>query len=350
MNPFNFWLPLPLLRLSDNGDISLDGGGIFSVMMDPTDRNTIILMAYVDTTYRMSMIESFIWQSTIPGFPLTLEVSDMVNLINNSIPYRDTRITLTGSLIHYPGRWGYNLNFGTGFFRIAGNTNPGSHSAYEWEELGSAFLLSTGFSIFSNQRRSNELFGTGMSLSLRGASVLETFNPRIEGIFRLNAEKRFPLNLTLYSAYDKIGMNLHGISRSYGQSIFAGAASREYPSFNGFNHSWLAGGEVSLGLFSIEIQNHISHIYFNRLFCTLTLRNVIYDNKGRPDAPGIIVHENINLAQSLVLSLKLISSFLPIQYVPFFIEPQIWAAWKFSNTITGEGYPWAYGLTFSYRY
>jgi hypothetical protein len=178
---------------------------------------------------------------------------------------------------------------------------------------------------------------------------MSDFAPRIEGIFRANTERRFPMNLTLYGTYDNAGLNLQGVSQNYGQSIFDNAASKEYL-LKGYNQLWLAGGEVSLGLFSIEIQNHISHLYFNRLFCTLTLRNVIYDSKGRPGTPGIRVYEDVHLAQSLILSLRLVSSFLPVQYLPFFIEPQIWGAWKFSNTITGEGSPWAYGLAFSYRY
>ena len=354
MNPFQLWLPLPLLRLStsdDNFNLSLDGGGLFSLMIDPTDRNIIIIFAYADIVYRMAMIENFTWQSTVAGFPMTLEFSDKVLIDSYDNPYRDTRVTLNGSINHYPGRWGYGLNIGGGYLRIADDRSEiKSYNAYEWEERGSAFFMGCGFSVTNLQRRRNELFGNGVSLSVKGISLIETFYPRIEGVFRASLEERFPLNLTLYGAYDDMGMNLRGVSRSYGQPIFDNAASKEYPPFGGQSYNWLAGGELSLGIFSIEIQNNLSHAYFNRFFGTLALRNVFYDSRGMEEAPGIELHDGIRLAQSLVLNLKLVSAFIPIKAVPVFLEPHVWGAWRFSNTITGEGFHWAYGFGMSYQY
>ncbi|MCL2215257.1 MAG: hypothetical protein FWC06_08665, partial [Treponema sp.] len=105
--------------------------------------------------------------------------------------------------------------------------------------------------------------------------------------------------------------------------------------------------EVSIALFSVEIQNNLSHAYFNRFFASLALRNLVYDSQGLTPAEGIPIND-IRLAQSLVLNLKFISSFLPTKSAPIFIEPHLWGAWKFSNTITGFGHPFGLGVGFDY--
>ena len=359
MNPFKLWLPLFLFRFSlntDNFNFSLDGGGIFSVIMDPTDRNLIIVTAFADIAYRMAMIERFSWQCTIPGFPVTLEFSDKVIADSGIAPYRSTKVFISGSLMRYPGRWGYGFSFGAGYFRNAffnEEKNAGAVSAYEWEETSSAFVFTSGLTFSNLQRRQNELFGRGFYLSLKGSTALriptsEFSKPRIEGIFRANAEIRFPLSFTFYGAYDETGMNLHGLS-FYGAPLFDAYSSKEYSSPGGFNLSWLTGGEMSAALFSFEIQRNLSHVYFNRFFGTLTLRNVLYNSEGLTGAEGIKLND-FRLAQSLILSLKFVISFLPIKAVPVFIEPHLWGAWKFSNTITGEGFPWGFGFGFNYRY
>jgi len=350
MNPFNFWLPLPLIRYSislDNFDFNLDGAGLISVITDPTDRHLIMFTAYADITYRMAMIEDFTWQNTIAGFPLTVEFSDMVIANSGNNPYRDTRVSLSGSFTEYSGRWAYGISVGAGYVRLA--FSDGRQSAYQWQETTSAFFYSTGLLFSSLRRRQNELFGTGLSVNLRGISIVENFRPRVEGIFRASAETRFPVNFTLYGAYDDIGMNIYGASRTYGQPVFARASSREYPLPSGLSLSWIGGGELSIGLFSFEIQRNLSHVYFNRFFGALTLRSVIFDSKGNEETEGVEIGD-IRLAQSLVLRFGMLSSVIPIKLNPFFIEPNIWGAWKFSNTITGKGYPWGFGFGVNLRY
>jgi len=360
LNPFKLWLPLPLLRLN-NSDykyrLSFDGAGILSVMMDPTDRNLFILLAFADFTNRMAVIEHFSWRSTTPGFPLLLEFSDKIVSDLGKNPYRETRAALSGSFSHYPGRWGYGFSLGAGYFRAA--DDDGGDSAYKWKESASAVVLNTSLAFSNLHRSKNELFGSGFSLNLKGsgsawASYDNNFYPRAEGIFRASFEMRFPLNIALYGAYDKIGMNLHGESRIYGKPIFENNASKEYQFPERLYLTWIGGGEISVGLFSVEIQNSLSHIYFNRFFGTLTLRNVVYDSLGMAGAEGIAVN-NIRIAQSLVLNLKMVAAFLPIKALPFYLEPNIWGAWKFSNTITGHGNSHignqlSWGIGFNYRY
>ena len=361
MNPFKLWLPLPLLRAGINADnnfkMSLDGGGLLTVMTDPTDRNLIIAFAYADIKYQMAMLDSFLWQTTVPGFPMQLEFSDKVIYDYVFDPYRETRVTLSASFNHYPGRWGYGISFGAGYYRIAGDDE--SDSAYEWKETKRGLIINTGL-IFSNiQRRQDEIFGSGVSFSLRGSSYvwtpqMEGFKPRIEGVFRASAQTFFPLHLAVYGAYDLTGMNLHGSSLVYGLPSFSNYASNEYPSYNR-NFSWLSGVEASVGLFSLEIQNHLSHAYFNRFLSTLSLRNVIYDSTeigaGFKDDVGFQI-ENIRVASSLILNFKLVTSFIPMKSLPVFLEPHLWGAWKFSDTINGKrGWaPWSLGFTLDYRY
>ena len=356
LNPFKFWLPLTLTRISIDDDdklkISLDGIGLISVLMDPTDRNLFIVMAYADIAYGMARFDSFIWQCTVPGFVLTTEFSDIVWAEDVINPYRDTRLALSGSFTRYPGRWAYGLTVGMGYFRIAESPEPDSAfsgSAYGWRDNSiSAITLLAGISFSNMRRRQHEIFGTGLSASFRGISLAEEFFPRIEGIFQASAEKRFPLNLTLYGAYDENGMNLHGNSL-FGQPLFNNAASKEYKNTKGFGLTWLAGGEISTGLFSVEIQNNISHAYFNRFYGTLTLRNVLYDSGGDVDTEGLEIN-SLRLAQSLILNLKIVTAFLPLKSAPVFIEPHIWGAWKFSNTITGQGLPLMAGFGFNLQY
>ena len=357
MNPFRFWLPLPLLRTTHNNDnssrISLDGIGILSIITDPTGRHFIAAHAYADAAYRMVMVENFSWQNTVPGFPLTLEFSDMVLRDTNNLPYRDTRLALSGTFIRSPGRWLYGLSLGGGYLRTA--RDNGGESAYHWEETDSAFFYFSGLVLSNLRRRQHELFGTGMSLNLRWVSFIGTpfrehFEPRFEAMFRASVETRFPLSLTLYGVYDARQMNLHGVSRSYGQPLFAAVASTEYPHPRGLNLTWLGGAELSLGLFSFEIQRNLSHAYFNRAFGTLALRSVLYESQDHPAAEGIALGDELRLAQSLVLRLGLVSSFIPIKITPVFVEPYIWGAWRFSNTITGEGELWNFGMGVNLRF
>jgi len=350
MNPFKFWLPLPLFSITETDgqmNFNLDGGGLLSFMTDPTDRNLLIVIAYADITNGMARIDSFTWQTTVTGFPLTVEFSDTVltDLENDS--YRDTRAGLSALFSMYRRRLYYDFSLGASYARFA--YNDGGESAYTWKETESAFLLSAGFTLSSLRRRPHELFGTGLYFSINGYSVLDSFTPRVAGRFQASMETRFPLSLSLYGAYDAGGMDLHGVSRTYSEPAAALFVSEEYHHPAGLELNWVFRADASVGLFSLEIQENLSHTYFNRFFGTLSLRNILYDGNGHPKAEGVAIND-LRLAQSLVLKLGLVSSFIPIKNMPIFIEPIIWGAWKFSNTITGEGLPFNAGIGFDFNY
>jgi len=350
MNPLDFWFPVPLIRLVENNEtvkLSFDGAGVYSMMSDPAGRFSFSALVYGDFAYRMAAVDYFKWQTTVPGFPLDVDFSDTVVSDYGDNPYRDTRAALSGSFsrsagfLLLPGRFNYKISLGGVYARIA--DNDGGESAYQWEETGSAFGIYSGLFLSSLRRKQHEIFGTGLSLNVKGITVLDSFKPRIEGLFRAGVETRFPFSLSLYGAYDKNGMNMHGVSRSYGQPVFEDYASVEYSNPYDLRLTWLFGGEISAGLFSVEIQKNFSHAYFNRVYGLLTVRNALYKNGVSQDREGTAIG-NLRLTQSLVLKFGLVSSFIPIKTSPFFIEPVIWGAWKFSNTITGEGYLLNYGV------
>jgi hypothetical protein len=348
MNPFGFWLPLPLLR-SSGDSVSLDGGGLFSVMMDPTDRNLLMFAVFGDAVYRMAAIGMANWQNTTLGFPLSLSFSDQV-LGEGKNAYRDTRGSLSGTLSRGLAGQGRNLTLSAGGI-FALNADKGeAESAYQWPYTESEYALSLGLGLSELRKQRSDLFGTGLSLNARGMSIVSAFEPRYEGFFQASVERFFPLRLSLYGAYDRRGMDLRGVSRTYGAALFARIASEEYPNPRGIALEWLSGGEAELGLFSFEVQRHLSHIYTNRAYGILALRSVLYDSRGLPDAEGTAVNSELRLAQSVLARFGMVYSIIPVKAVPLFIEPNIWAAWKFSNAVSGSGAPWKIGLGLNVNY
>jgi hypothetical protein len=328
MNPFRLWLPLPLLRTSQDEEpiTRLDGGGILSIMADPTDRNLVYFLVYADVPYKMAMVDQFAWQNTTLGFPVTLKFSDKVMETGNDT-YRSTNVNLSGTLNWAGNQWNNHILLGGGYVRKA--VYEDGKRAYEWEETGSGFFAQTGLAL--SYRRA--------SLQFSGASLTSAFEPRLDMVFHASARTRFPLGIALFGAYDKRGMDLHGVSNTFGSTSVEGLTLQEYGHPSGLDLLWLGGGEISLGIFSFEIQNHLSHLYFNRFFGTLSLRNQIYDSGGRPDAEGLEIND-LRLIQSLGLRLGIKTSFFPVVKIPLSVEPFVFGAWQFSNVITGKGFVW----------
>jgi hypothetical protein len=339
MNPFRFWLPIPLIRtsVSNNGSsISLDGGGILSYAADPAGRNLVTLVAYADIPYRMAMIDTFSWHNTGMGFPLTLSFSDMAEDLGDS-PRRLTSASLSGSFQRSAGQWRQGFSLGAGYSRRADYN--GALSAYEWEESWSRFYITAGAG-FSYRR---------LSLTATGISFADNFEPRVDAVFMASADTRFPLGFTLFGALDARGMNMHGVSNNYGSQLTSPYALNEYMLPLDLSLNWIAGGEAAIGLFSFEIQKNLSHAYFNRFYCLLALRNQIYDGKGQPEAEGIMIND-LRLIQSLALKLGMKISFFPFVKYPYYIEPYVYGAWKFSNTITGKGGLFSFGFNFGINF
>jgi len=329
-NPFRFWFPFPLIRTSEDTLLRIDGGGILSLMQDPIDMNSIYFLAYADVRYKMAMIDQFQWQNTGMGFPLTLTLSDKVIESENDA-FRYTQAALSGSINWTGDQWNNQVSMGGGYYRTAGLQD--GKSAYEWGETETGFFMHTGF--FFSRRR--------LSLQFSGASPINSFAPRLDMIFRANTKTRFPVSLALFGAYDEKGMDLHGVSSIFGETIIDGFVLKEYPKHSGLELSWLGGGEIAVGLFSFNIQKNLSHLYYNRFYGSLSVRNQIYDSGGHPDAEGIQIN-NLHLVQSLGLKIGMKISFFPVVKTPLSVEPFVSGKWLFSNAITGKGYLWSVSL------
>jgi len=235
---------------------------------------------------------------------------------------------VSGKINWSMGQWHNGFLLGGGYVRRAYYEN--GKNVYNWDKTESGFFIRT--IIQHNYRR------LGMQFS--GVSFADNFVPRIDGTLSISTDTRFPLYLSLFGAYDKQGMNLHGVSNTFGSMIVSQYALKEINHPKSINLFWLAGGEAGIGLFSFNIQRNLSHLYFNRIFSSLAVRNQLYDSKNEPDAEGYKLNDDLRLVQSLALKLGMKMSFFPLVKVPVSVEPYVLGAWKFSNMITGIGSLW----------
>ena len=335
MNPFQFWLPIPLLR--GYGSDMFGGMGILSMMSDPTDRNLAVVEAYWDRKYRMALINEAYWVNTGMGFPFSISFYDGVT--EGVIPYRSTSIDLSGSFSGTVRENRFGLNMGGGYIR--NSVFNGKISAYEWENRAGFFYLSAGFR-YANPH---------LSFNLNAISNALTFLPRLTANFNLRFDSRFPFGIAFYAAYDMRGMSLSGFSNTYGSLLSFGniPAMVEYGNPAGLNLNWLGGAHLTVNLFSFEIQNSINHFYFNRFNAVLSLRNQIYDAAGHSQPEGVRL-ENLHLIQSLVLRLSMEISVLPVMQRRLSIEPYVFGAWKLSNTLRRDGSKFYFNLGFNIRF
>jgi len=206
-----------------------------------------------------------------------------------------------------------------------------------------------------------ELFGQGTDLSLYGRYPFlhgmppeDQELPRFEGVLWAAFEPWLPLRFRLYGVWDQRGMNIAGRSRTFSTTPFNAFSSAEYVNTDETARmedlQWLGGGEAEVKLFSFEIQRHLSHLYFNRIFSTLAYRGVVYDDKGHPAAEGKVLTGPYRLAQSLVLRLGSGISTAIFPIFPIHASLSFVAAWKMSNIHDGENNDFWPGLEFSLNF
>jgi hypothetical protein len=296
-------------------------------MSDPTDRNMVTVLAFFDAKYKMADIEIFTWRNTSLGFPLTFDFSDTVQESANDT-YRYTSAAISGKINWSMGQWHNGFLLGGGYARRADYEN--GKSAYNWDKTGSGFFV----------QMITQHYYRRFGMQFSGVSFTDRFIPRIDGMLNVSTDTRFPLYLTLFGAYDKQGMDLHGVSNTYGSMLVSQYALKEINHPEGLDLLWLAGGEAGISLFSFNIQRNLSHLYFNRIFSSLSVRNQFYDSKNHPETEGYKLNDDLRLVQSLALKLGIKMSFFPAVKVPASIEPYVMGVWKFSNMITGNGSLW----------
>ncbi len=152
---------------------------------------------------------------------------------------------------------------------------------------------------------------------------------RWDAVFRAAAEPALPLRATFYGACDSGGMTVTGKSPGYGQAPFADVAAGEYAGDAPGDLPWIAGGEAELKLLSWEIQRHLSHLYFNRLFATSAFRAVVH--AGSSGQGPLQNHQTLLFRAGAVISA------IPVAPAPLRFSPHLWFALKLSDLYADRG-------------
>lgn len=361
LNPLQFWIPFPLIHTAygeyelfgesvEGTSLSLDGAGVYTMMVDPTGNNEITLSAAMDFNSWMGVFD-LQWTNVSLGFPLTLTFTDDIDKSHQLYPktFRQTTATLGGSFSHGLGserlRFSIAPGFGVGLFSL----DPGDgSSAYTWRYQDPQYSVSLGAGISFLQRFRWELFGQGASLELYGRYVIGQELPRFEGLLSTAYEPFLPLRIRFFGAWDQNGMALNGASSLFPTPAFSSIASSEYFDTKVTSLQWLAGGEAEVKLFSLEIQKGLSHIYYNRFFGTLGYRATVYEyggsNLAGGKAEGNVLGGPYRLAQSLVLRAGLTVSSAIIPAAPLSLSFSLLGYWKISNLNDGKNNDFWYGI------
>ncbi|MDR2096297.1 MAG: hypothetical protein LBP76_12400 [Treponema sp.] len=348
-NPFQLWIPFPMIGTQGN-DISLNGGGIFSFLTDPADSNLIFVTAGMDKALFAAV--SVDWTNYSLIFPINFTFSDQIDR-SQSFMYRRTQAGLSATFEFPLGGERSKLSLMGGFGVALFAVDPdGEGGAYTWPFKDEpSYSVSAGLGFSTLRHYTWELYGRGLLIKLRLRHLLNRESPRLDGIIQAAFDPYFPFRLSLYAAWDNYYMDLHGNSYQLPQVLFNETTSVEYSTEKITRLSWIAGGQAELKLFSFEIQNNVSHLYFNRLFAGIAYRSVLYDRSNLPYAEGSPLNDRLTLAQSAVLRLGSSVSTAALTALPLTVTPTVWGAWKFSNyNDENDRNDFAIGMYLSVRY
>jgi hypothetical protein len=323
--------------------MSLDGLGMLTIMQDPIWHNQIVATHSMDIRHLMGVFD-ITWTNLDLGFPLTLRFYDDLDTSRIQDPQiiRTTALFLQASYSHGIGGEGLRFSVIPALSLVLlAYEDPSKISAYGWAYEAPYYQGMLGLGLSTLRRFAWEIFGRGASLAAYGrytygASLERNPLPRVEGILQA-ARETFPaLRLSLYGAWDQWGMTPGGTSIYYSSTAFSSVASVEYVSRQtNTNLQWLAGGELEAKLFSVEIQGHLSHLYFNRIFGSLAYRGALFDDLGNAAAQGTVLDGSLRLAQSLVLRLGLTVSSALVARAPVQATLGFTGIWKISNLTNG---------------
>jgi hypothetical protein len=347
LNPLNLWLPIPLVRLDSEAPLGLrlEGGGIYSVMIDPPETNTIFLQAAMNA--RFSMVDFDItWTNGNLGVPVELQLTDGVT--TDTVFYRSFRLNIQTTLNRSLGSQGLRgfLGAGFGYARFYAQETGDTNSAYTWDFHSDSYKFMGLLGLSSLTTMPWETFGRGYTaqavgwiLPVNGRLGGPRIYPRVDTLFRAAFEPTLPLRLSLYGAWDSYpeGMDLQGESSQHPSPVFQKVAAVEYQNNDVTGLNWIAGGEAEFRLFSLNIQRSFSHIYFNRFLGTLAYRAALYDAAGFFAPEGNRLWGDLRLTQSLVLRLGAGVSSAVLTSAPFKVTAYLQAALKISTF--GRGNP-----------
>jgi hypothetical protein len=231
-----------------------------------------------------------------------------------------------------------SLNAGAAMTLFAYDPKDGS-GAYTWPHEDPLFSATAGVKFSNLHIFSWEQFGQGVSLAFNVRSRFPLLNDpfRYEAVFQAAFEPYLPLQLTLYGILDNNGINLYGTSSTFSSTTFDRITPTEYSAGNIRGLTWLGGGEAEFKLFSLNIQDNFSHIFFNRIFGTLAYRGALYDSQNISSPQGnVIGNTPYRLTQSLVLRSGGTLSTILVTALPVRISPYLWGAWKISSLQDGK--------------
>jgi hypothetical protein len=352
-NPLLFWLPMPLVQDTREG-ISLEGGGVLTLIMDPAGINQVLLEALVDVPSEMVDTE-LSWTNRNLGFPLRFYFKDTVD----KTEYKDRRVTETS----VSGVFSYGL----GIAGLSGGLIPAFHVTFTaWDDLRGSGAYSWKYNddpIYSFQLGAEisnlycfpwESFGHGFRLSnyARMAVYDKDFErpysyPGYSGMLQTAFEPLFPARLSFYGAWDEFGINLKG--QSSADLVFKDLAPSEYYTAYLNRVEWLVGMEAETLLFSFNIQRNLSHLYFNRIFGTLAYRAALYDASLLSYPKGNALGEKLRLTQSLILRLNLDTATIFVTPMPVKFTPVFLAGLRLTNNDNGPDAQSPFWFGFSYK-
>ncbi|MDR0663014.1 MAG: hypothetical protein LBF80_02905, partial [Spirochaetaceae bacterium] len=374
-NPFNLWVPFPLINpvtaaIFDgdtdapgvNGafdNLSFDGAGLFSYISDPMDHNMIFLAAAYDFRANAAPV-SVTWVNFSLMFPVTLNFSGAVPFTDAYSP-SDTRLSVQGSHRIPLGNERLSLTLSGMYsaFWMALDNQGGGGDALHWKQAAQG-----GIRISNVIQNTWERFGNGVSERFLIKKILDDDNhfrfenlvtgslESIRSLQSIPAARNFAFYGAVYGAYDENGItNNLGRSAHYTSSVFDSASAYEYGAASYRNrYSWIIGGEFDFSPVSIEIQKNFSHLYFNRVYASLGWRWAYLSPEDRKAPPASPVEE-APLLHSAIFRLSGVISILPLAVLPVKMTFDLFGALRLSllsNGYSGDDFYTGWGFSVSY--
>ena len=336
LNPFQFWIPLPVLSVSGNR-IRADGAGIATILATPTDMNHFFLFGGYN--FREGLVDTnVVWDSFLFRIPSHVSFTDTIEFLTDDsfeYPYRETRIT--ASVLVTRGlrteRIQFSLSPSCEALWIA-LPDAAASSPYNWDYRDAVYIPGIMAGLSSWDRLPWELFGRGAELFVYGRSVFPDADYRADAVFRFSPGLALPFRVTVYGVWDETALDLDGSSVVFGNAPWSSAAAVEYTDEQTDQHRWLAGGEAEVQLFAVDIQKSISLLYINRIFMILGWRAVVFDipdSSERSDIPGYQLSREAGFINSLVLKTGAVMNILASPMLPVRLSPHGWVAWKLAD-------------------
>ncbi|MDR2842125.1 MAG: hypothetical protein LBV52_02870, partial [Spirochaetaceae bacterium] len=373
-NPFKLWVPYPVINpivssiyydgtaafkaAGNFRNLHFDGAGLFFFASDPTDDNLFFVNAAYDGHYNTALV-GLTWYNFSLTMPIIINLKDTVDeadelnvlrIVNagistsKRIPLGNERraLTLGGSFSSWwyfyqdsferkttKTQTAYQWNLHQQFFTYAANATLSNIKKFQWETFGSGLSNQAYLGGIIDINKIKNAAG-----KLRYADVFTASIEELPFLQKIPVMSNFSFNNVVYGLYDKNGINIYGRSLNFSGTIFDASAPTEYKTFSSYPLTWMIGGEADWKIFAWEIQNNISHVYFNRLSIGAAYRWAYYGNQNMRGTSQDA--QNSNNLHSALLKSSLAVSVAPIKVVPIKITFNVFGALKLSALKKGN--------------